>query len=273
MPRRPRRDTPASIFHVINRSVRKVPIFVNRADYRAFLTVLTEGLRLHPVKLISYCVMPNHWHLVVGPNGTDQLSTFMKWVTGTHAIRWHHHHKTVGQGPVYQGRFHATAIGAAADLVHVCRYVERNALRAALVQRAQDWPWCSLSDRLRADTALPLEPAIFLSSNMWVEYVNAAVTTREQIERQRALPPTSVPDLPKSVENRPVPLSGDQTDDPGGLAQVSQLGEDFFSDMTGDDDHQPDAHVERPEHLGIVNVAAALKPREDRRYHPALAVE
>ena len=76
MPRRPRGATSASFFHVMNRSVRKVPIFLSRGDYRAFVTVLEEAQPQHPVKLISYCVLPNHWHLVVGPTSTDALTRF-----------------------------------------------------------------------------------------------------------------------------------------------------------------------------------------------------
>jgi len=272
MPRQARRDVTGSFFHVINRSVRKVRIFVNRADYRAFLTVLEEGLALHPVKLVSYCVMPNHWHLVVGPTGTGELSAFMQWVTATHAIRWHRHHKTVGQGPVYQGRFHSNAVEGAAELVHVCRYVERNALRAHLVQRAQDWPWCSLSDRLRADATVPLQPAVFLATDMWIEYVNAAVTPRELVEAQAKSESTSGTELPETVENSSVPLLGD-AQDPGSLTAIFEDTEDFIRDLRAGDDDQADPHVERPEHLCVVNSAPALEPAEEWGDDPALAID
>jgi putative transposase len=163
MARRPRSALAASYFHVINRSVRKVPIFTRPSDYRAFLTVLRQGLIRHPARLVSYCILSNHWHLVVGPNSIKDLSRLMHWVTVTHSVRWHRRHQTVGQGPVYQGRFKCQPIDATAVLMRVCRYVERNALRAGLVRRAQDWPWCSLSERLRADARLPLVSTSFLT--------------------------------------------------------------------------------------------------------------
>jgi putative transposase len=253
MARRARRDIPGSFFHVINRSVRNVPIFMNRSDYRAFLTVLEEGLTHHPVKLISYCVMPNHWHLVLGPNGPNDLSPFMQWVTATHAIRWHRHHKSVGQGPVYQRLFRSEPVEAAGDLVNVCRYVERNALRSRLVRRAQDWPWCSLSDRRRGDATLPLQPAVFLASDAWLDYVNAVVTTRERVEASDPL------------------LSN--SNDPSGLAGLFQDGEDLVRHLTAHDHHEPDSHVERSEHLGLGDAAGALEPGEERWHHPALAIK
>jgi REP-associated tyrosine transposase len=101
--------------------------------------------------MISYCLMPNHWHLVVGPVDPIRLSKLMHWVTVTHAVRWHHHRNTVGLGPVYQNRFWSEVLPRADDLVRACRYVERNALRARLTRRAQDWPWGSLAERLRPE--------------------------------------------------------------------------------------------------------------------------
>ena len=68
-----------------------------------------------------------------------------------------------------------------ADLVHVCRYVERNALRAGLVRRAQDWPWCSLADRLRLEPRVTLHSAPFLSSATWIEHVNSGSSLRDEI--------------------------------------------------------------------------------------------
>jgi len=155
-------------------------------DYRAFLQVLREGLERYPVRLIAYCILSNHWHLIVSVPNVDQLSRFMRWTTATHAIRWHRHRRTVGQGPVYQGRFFTSPIGAPDDLIRACRYVERNALRARLVRRAEDWPWCSLSDRRRPDPRLPLVPNAFFESTAWVDHVNACVNLREQLEQPQA---------------------------------------------------------------------------------------
>jgi putative transposase len=198
MPRRARSTQRANYFHVINRSVRKLVLFTQPADYRAFLSILSDGLAQHPVRLIAYCLMPNHWHLVVGQTDTATLSRCLHWVTSTHAIRLNRHWQSVGQGPVYQGRFTSMEVPAVGDLVRVCRYVERNALQAGLVRRAQDWPWSSLSERLQSTPAVPLVNAPFLCSRAWADYVNAPRTGDDAVSSllQRTVPLDDLAEAP-----------------------------------------------------------------------------
>ena len=210
MPRRARSIAPVTFFHVLNRSARKVPLFATGRDYRGFLRVMCRGLELHPMRLLSYCLMSNHWHLVVGPVDPSELSKLMHWVTTTHAVRLNLRRKTTGQGPIYQGRFKSHVVTAAADLVRVCRYVERNALTAKLVQRAQDWPWCSLSERVGGVSHLPLAVTPFLESTAWIDYVNAELTLQERLGKPVPIWPEPVeirpvPKCAKPVEKRPVP--------------------------------------------------------------------
>jgi len=209
MPRRPRYTSAPGFFHVINRSVRQTPLFHRPSDYRAFLAVLNEGLRRHPVRLVAYCVLPNHFHLIAGPTDPARLSQLMHWVCTTHARSWHSHRKSIGPGPVYQGRFKAVAIVEAGELVRVCRHVERNALRAGLVRRSQDWPWCSLSDRLRPTTGLPLVTTPFLEHRGWIDYVNAPLTLAERL----ATPGSCEADTAEKAlaPSRPGPSAGSAT--------------------------------------------------------------
>ena len=172
MPRRARSTQRASYFHVINRSVRRLVLFTQPADYRAFLSILSQALEQYPVRLIAYSVMPDHWHLVMGQTDPATFSRCLHWVTSTHAARLNRFRQSVGEGPVYQGRFTSVEIPAVGDLVRVCRYVERNALQAGLVRRAQDWPWASLSERLQPSQSVQLVNAPFLSTRAWADYVN-----------------------------------------------------------------------------------------------------
>jgi putative transposase len=71
------------------------------------LRVLDEALRENPIRLLSYCIMPNHWHLVLWPEHDGQFSAFLRWLTLTHAVRWRTHYHNVGLGHVYQGSFKA----------------------------------------------------------------------------------------------------------------------------------------------------------------------
>ena len=141
MPRRARTEPDPHFFHVINRSARRVPMFARPKDYREFLAILREGLKRHPVPLVAYCLMNNHWHLVVGPTGTALLSKLMHWVTTTHAVRLNLRQGRTGEGAVYQGRFKSFPVQHDAHFLTVCRYVEANALRAGLVPRAEAWRW------------------------------------------------------------------------------------------------------------------------------------
>jgi putative transposase len=88
--------------------------------------------------------MPNHWHFVVRPKTKNQVTDFFRWLTNTHTMRWHAHHHTEGTGHLYQGRFKTFPIEEDDHLLMVMRYVERNALRANLCERAEDWKWGSM---------------------------------------------------------------------------------------------------------------------------------
>ncbi len=216
MPRRPRVEAATGFYHVINRSVRKQPLFTQPGDYRAFIEVLGEGMARFDVSLVAYCVLHNHWHLLFGPLGKERLSEVMQWVTSTHAVRWHRAHGTTGQGHVYQDRFTSTPLHDISSLVPMARYVERNAKSAGLTDRAEDWPWCSLAQRFLGRNDVPLSDAKFLQSITWLEYVNATLTLREQAREQAAMTvprqrqkPTSVPKTAKTVEK-----GSDPVDDP-----------------------------------------------------------
>jgi len=157
MGRPPRVTQSGVVYHVLNRRVMRLPLFRKDDDYRAFERVLAESLdRPDAPGLLAWCLMPNHWHLVVQAGRRTDLSTWMQWVTVTHAHRWHAHTHTAGQGPLYQGRFKSFPVQEDGHFLTVCRYVEANARRARLVKRAEAWPWGSLSVRRRGQS--PLKP-------------------------------------------------------------------------------------------------------------------
>ena len=144
MPRRPRGPVGDPAYHILNRAVRRAALFEHDSDYAEFETVLLKTLQLIPVRLLAYCAMPNHWHLVVWPGPDGRLPYFMHRLTMIHAQRWHVRHGTAGTGPVYQGRYKSVRVEADGHLLTACRYVERNPLRAGLVTCAEDWRWSSL---------------------------------------------------------------------------------------------------------------------------------
>ncbi len=151
MPRPPRVDVADIIYHTINRANGRLAIFRREKDYQAFIEVLTEAKKKFPVELLAFCIMPNHWHLILKPFQNGVLSKAMAWLTMTHAQRWHAAHHTVGSGHLYQGRYKSFPVESDEYFLQLTRYVERNPLRAKLVDKAQDWQWGSLWIREQGD--------------------------------------------------------------------------------------------------------------------------
>ncbi len=148
MPRTPRGVVGGVVYHVLNRANARLTIFEREEDYEAFERVLQEGCQRIAMRILAWCLMPNHWHLVLWPRGADDMSEFMHWVGVTHTQRWHTAHASVGTGHIYQGRYKSFPVQTDQYYLTLCRYVERNALRAGLVKRAQDWRWGSLWRRV-----------------------------------------------------------------------------------------------------------------------------
>ena len=193
MPRQPRADEAGKIYHALNRGNARNPIFFKDADYEAFERIIADGLEKFPVDLIAYQWMNNHWHMVLSPREDGGMSAFVGWVTLTHTQRYHAHHGTVGYGHVYQGRYKSFPVQDDGHFFVVCRYVERNALTAGLVSRAEDYRWGSLANWLGGPSPIQLAPWPVRRLPRWKERVNAALTDKEQaaiaksIERSRPL--------------------------------------------------------------------------------------
>jgi putative transposase len=177
MPRTVRQIFPSLCYHVINRGNRRAAIFHEQADYAQFVALMREADERVHLPILAACLMPNHLHLVVRPMQSDDLARWTHWLFTTHVRRYHAKHKTDGR--IWQGRFKAFVIEEDHHLITVLRYVERNALRAGLVEHAEDWLWGSLRWRERnADSFQLTEPPVRLPS-AWRDYVNQAQSADE----------------------------------------------------------------------------------------------
>jgi putative transposase len=168
-------------YHVLNRANARMTIFDKAKDYEAFEQILADAVDRVKMRLLAYCVMPNHWHLVVWPREDGDLSAFVGWLTLTHTQRWHAHRHSVGSGHVYQGRFKSFLVESDEYLWTVCRYVERNALRAGLCERAEQWRWSSLWRREFGDAQSRemLSPWPIDLPKDWLRRVNRAESRRD----------------------------------------------------------------------------------------------
>jgi putative transposase len=177
------------VYHVVNRANARQTIFEDDEDYEAFESVLSEAVERSQTRLLAYCVLPNHWHLVVWPRKDGELSRFVGWLTLTHTQRWHAHRHSTGSGHVYQGRFKSFPVQEDEHFYTVARYVERNALRAGLARRAQQWRYGSLYRWLRgsAEDKTLLAAWPLARKPGWMDHVNAPQTEAELAAVRRSI--------------------------------------------------------------------------------------
>jgi len=179
MPRTARAIQAGLVYHVLNRGNGRMLLFHKDADFAAFERVLAEGLERYPVDLLTYCLMGNHWHLVVRPRSDRALGQFMGWVGVTHVRRHHEHYHTRGGGHLYQGRFKSFPVQDDCHFLTICRYVEANAVRAGLVRGAEDWLWNGLYARRHGGKPLVLSDWPVDRPRSWESAVNEAMDEKE----------------------------------------------------------------------------------------------
>ena len=187
MARRTRSSDAGHVYHVLNRAVGRATLFDQSADYAAFEKVLRQAWERLGTRLLAYVLMPNYWHLVLWPQKNGELSTFAQWLTVTHVRRWHEHRHTRGTGPLYQGRFKSFPVQEDDHFFTLCRYVERNPLRAKLVARPEHWRWSSLWHRCHATGVPWLSDWPLAIPGNWLEYVNGVETAAELAALRRSV--------------------------------------------------------------------------------------
>jgi REP element-mobilizing transposase RayT len=141
MARLPRTSYPGAVHHVTSRGVGRAEIFSSDADYEVFLATLVEAGRLARWSCLAYCLMPNHYHLLVGRVDVARLSTGMQFLNGAYASRYNTAYERTGH--VFQGRFHDELVRRDEHLLESLRYIALNPVRAGLVPRAELWQWSS----------------------------------------------------------------------------------------------------------------------------------
>ena len=166
---------------MLNRAAGRGELFSDEGDYAAFVRVLAQTVDATNMRVCAFCLMPNHWHLVLWPKRDGELARFMQKLTITHVRRWVEYRHRVGYGGVYQGRYKSFPLQDDAHFTTVVRYVERNPLRANLVGRAQAWRWSSLGQKASEKTPLiPLARWPVRRREDWIEWVNRPQTSAEE---------------------------------------------------------------------------------------------
>jgi putative transposase len=177
MPRTARGSQGGYCYHVLNRGNLRAEVFHGEGDYHSFVRLIGQACARISMRVLGYCLMPNHFHLAVWPEHDGDLSRWIHWLSTAHVRRYRKVHR--GSGHIWQGRFKAFPIQEDEHLVAVIRYIERNPLRAALVTRTEEWPWSSLQARSRPGPLRWLHPSPVALPKEWPSYVNSAMHEKE----------------------------------------------------------------------------------------------
>ncbi|MBI3074739.1 MAG: transposase [Parcubacteria group bacterium] len=153
MPRLARIDIGGQVYHVINRANGRMQIFSDKEDYLLFEKLLHDAKELVGMRILAYTLMPNHWHLVLHPRNDKDMGIFMHRLTNTHTRHVHVRTGTIGSGYLYQGRYKSFIVDSDAYFLTLIKYVERNPVRAKLVQKCEDWQWGSAWRRIKGTKA------------------------------------------------------------------------------------------------------------------------
>ncbi|NNJ79074.1 MAG: transposase [Xanthomonadales bacterium] len=164
-------------YHVINRGNARATVFHDSSDFKSFISLMSKACERIPMRILSYCLMPNHFHLVIRPYNDGDMSRWMQWLLTSHVRRYHRLRGTSGR--VWQGRFKAFPIQEDSHLLTVMRYVERNPVRANLVESAIHWKWSSIRNaRTGHPCAILSQPPIPIPAD-WLAWVDQPISQTE----------------------------------------------------------------------------------------------
>lgn len=141
-------------------------------DYAAFCALMEEARRKNPMRIIAYCLRKTHFHFLLWPESDHDVPRFMKWLTGTHASRFHRARDSVGTGAVYQSRYVSRGIADVRDFMSIMRYVEANALKDGVVTRAEAWPWGSAWGGEGCGACVVMDDSPIRRPSNWLQILN-----------------------------------------------------------------------------------------------------
>lgn len=191
MPRRTRLVIPDLPHHVTQRGVRRMAVFLDAADYTTYLRFLRRSAGRYDLRILTYCLMPNHVHLIAVPSSEGVLARALQWAHSRYAEYANQRYGWTGH--LWQQRFRSAPM----DDVHLywaARYVLQNPVRAGLVDHATAWRWSAAAGHAGLRTDPLVEPAELL------------VRVPDVLERLDRGDPSSIQQEVRSKTQRGVPL-------------------------------------------------------------------
>ena len=171
-------------YHIYNRGVNKATIFFNEENYTYFVRLLKRNLERYAIRISAYCLMPNHFHVLLNPSENDTISPFMKSPLGSYSQALNKQRER--QGPLYQGRFQSILVDKEEYLIHLARYIHTNPVDAEIVKSTRDWQYSNYLDivGLRAGTLkdTSIVPERFATGYEYREFVEEYSQDRKKLK-------------------------------------------------------------------------------------------
>jgi putative transposase len=175
MARKPRVLEPNRVYHVYNRRTDRQRLFPSPRSLDEFFLLMEEGRTRYNVRICGYCLMETHWHQAIWireGNGRGAAIGYLRRLSSRHALQFRLASRTRGEGHVYQDRYKAKPVADELGYLTLLRYIEANPVAAGLVERAEEWQWSSLTERISGRKRIVDEGPVPLPSD-WLEIVNA----------------------------------------------------------------------------------------------------
>ncbi|WP_342115677.1 REP-associated tyrosine transposase [Pseudoduganella sp. OTU4001] len=200
MSRPPRTHIHGAYYHVTSRGNRRAPIFLDQRDFFIWLEKLAATAEKHHIRIYGYCLMPNHYHLLIGTPAAN-LSEALHMLNAQYCQHFNKRHGSSGH--VIQGRFHAVLIKSNEQLLEVARYISLNPVRAGLTTSASDWEWSHHRHFLApANSPIWLETdwmlSLFNTAESYEAFVHAGIGKPNPLKHYRQIP------NPKREQARPL---------------------------------------------------------------------
>lgn len=175
MPRVARKKSATGMYHIMMRGIDKRPIFLEDQDYKKFLIQLQRGKEKSEGKVLAYCMMKNHVHLLL-KEGEEEIGNTLRRINVGYAKYHNETHDRVGH--LFQGRFKSEGVNDSGYLYTVFRYIHQNPVKAGLVTEIGEYPWSSYQEYLQ-------KKPIYVEDNPEINPLWQRFSHRDQEEYRR----------------------------------------------------------------------------------------
>ena len=157
MPCRPVQFAAGCYYHLYNRGANRSTIFPHDEDFHDFLSRLRRNALLHATSILAWCLMPNHFHLLVRQEGDDRSGHMLQCTCNGYAQSFNGRHDH--SGTLFQGRYQAILVDSDEYLRCLCRYIHSNPVKDGFAVAPELWPYSNYADWIGAPRSVSLDQA------------------------------------------------------------------------------------------------------------------